>query len=259
MKTVHNFFVLLFVVLVFLVPSRANAMGLEVAVGYWAQDPSGDLSFKEVSPSDSLDLEKDLGYDKKNKPFARAKIGLPAFLPNVYLMATPMKFDGDSTIGRSFTFGDQTFNGSLPISSELTLNHYDIGLYYSLLDTVTLGKLKVELGLDARIIDFEAKVSGTAPGGLSISQSESFTVAVPMVYVGIIVNPIKALSIEAEGLGIAYNSNHYYDLIGRVKIKPIGPVFIGGGYRYEDFKMDEQDVNASLKFQGPFLEAGIQL
>jgi hypothetical protein len=79
-----------------------------------------------------------------------------------------------------------------------------------------------------------------------------------MVYAAIQFRPFKFIGIEGEVRGIAYSSNHYYDLIGRLKIKPFWPIFIAGGYRYEDFKIDEWDVRATLKFQGPFLEAGIE-
>ncbi|MCK5427171.1 MAG: hypothetical protein KAJ34_05705, partial [Thermodesulfovibrionia bacterium] len=57
--------------------------------------------------------------------------------------------------------------------------------------------------------------------------------------------------------GIAYSSNHYYDIIGRVKIRPMGPVFIAGGYRLNDIKTDYSDVEASIKLRGPFIETGV--
>jgi hypothetical protein len=78
-----------------------------------------------------------------------------------------------------------------------------------------------------------------------------------MIYLGAQLKPVKYLSLEAEARGIAYSSNHYYDLIGRLKVQPIGPVFIAGGYRYEDVKIDQSDVKAKITFQGPFLELGI--
>lgn len=72
------------------------------------------------------------------------------------------------------------------------------------------------------------------------------------------INPIDKLSIEAEIRGITYSSDHYYDLIGRVKYKTVGPAFIGAGYRVEDLKIDEKDVNANIRFGGPFVEIGIE-
>ena len=78
-----------------------------------------------------------------------------------------------------------------------------------------------------------------------------------MIYAGIMVKPIDLLSIEVEGRGIAYGSNHYYDFIGRLKVNPIPLVFIGAGYRSESIKIDESDVLADIKFAGPFVEVGV--
>jgi outer membrane protein len=172
-------------------------------------------------------------------------------------MATPSKFDGRGEKNVSFNFGGKTFNASVPFNSEVQLDHYDIALYYGIpgLKTLTLGILNVELGLNARIIDFSAKVDQPSTG---LSASKSATIPVPMIYAGVQVSPIDLINIEGEFRGISYSSNHYYDIIGRLKIKPFGPVFIAGGYRYEDIKIDYQDILSKVKLKGPFIEAGIE-
>jgi hypothetical protein len=78
-----------------------------------------------------------------------------------------------------------------------------------------------------------------------------------MFYLGAQLKPVKYLSLEAEARGIAYSSNHYYDLIGRLKVQPFGPLFIAGGYRYEEVKVDQSDVKANITLKGPFLELGL--
>lgn len=237
----------------FLVPQRAAALGLEAAVGYWRQNPSGDIQFF----GDRLDLENDLGYGTEDKPFGRIKLDLPGPLPNVYLMATPLSFEETTARNLTFNFGNQTFAADIPFRSKLKLDHYDVAFYYSLpfLKKATLGTLNADLGLDVRIIDFEAEVAQDLTG---ISASESFILPVPMGYAGFQLTPIKALSLEGEVRGIAFGANRYIDLIGRVKLHVFGPVFIAGGYRYEDFKIDYQDVDASMQFQGPFVEVGVR-
>jgi|Deesub1362A_J573_1020465.scaffolds.fasta_scaffold00013_1 outer membrane protein len=239
------------------VPVTSYAIGLEVAVGGWQQEPSGDISYKLVSTTDTLDLEKDLKYDKETQVFGRLKIDMPGIIPNIYLMATPMEFDGTGKKDVSFKFGDKTFTQNVDFYSKVTLDHYDIALYYGLpfIETATTGKLNIELGLNARIIDFEATVRQDATG---LSETKSITLAVPMVYVGVQLRPMDSLTIEGEARGIAYSGNHYYDFIGRVKIYPMGPLFIAAGWRAEDIKIDEEDVKADVDFSGPFIEAGIQ-
>lgn len=249
--------VYLFVLSLLMVPCSAFALGLEVGVGYWRQTPSGTLEYKPVSTTDNLDLKNDLNYDSTNKPFIRVKAELPLFLPNLYFMATPMEFKGTGQKNVPFTYGGQSFTQNVPFDSKLKLDHYDLAFYYSLpfLNTATLGVLNVELGLNARIIDFEGTIDQQST---ATTASKKLTVPVPMVYAGIQVKPIKTISIEAEGRGIKYGANHFYDFIGRLKVKPVGPLFISGGYRYEQIKIDQSDVKADVKFSGPFVEAGVQ-
>lgn len=261
MNRLRIFAGVLFLALIFVVPQIASAIGIEAAVGVWKQDPSGDISYKGLTSTDTLSVEDELKYDSKTKVFGRVKIDMPLMLPNIYLMATPMKFEADGSKTTNFTFGDKTFDITAPFSSKVQLDHYDICLYYGLpfLKTATLGKLNAEVGLNARIIDFKAEISGRdVATSLQATESKSLTLPVPMIYVGAQFKPVKLIGIEAEVRGIAYGSNHYYDLIGRVKVRPIGPAFIAGGYRYEDIKIDKSNVKANLKFEGPFIEAGVE-
>lgn len=247
----------LMVVLSLFVPAVAGAIGIEASIGAWNQDPEGYVSYKPLTSTDRLDIDQNLNYDKETKVFGRLKIDMPLVIPNIYLMATPSRFDGRGQKDVNFKFGDKIFNANVPFDSEVQLDHYDIALYYGIpgLKTLTLGILNIELGLNARIIDFYAKVDQPSTG---LSASKSATIPVPMVYAGIQVKPIDLLKIEGELRGIAYSSNHYYDIIGRLKVSPFGPLFIAGGYRYEDVKIDYSDIESEFKLKGPFLEAGIE-
>jgi outer membrane protein len=258
MKKVRLYIACLFVLSLLVVPCSAFAgFGVELGVGYWQQTPSGNLSYKALSPSDQLDLKDDLFYDKQNKPFVRAKIELPLILPNIYFMATPMKFEGSGPISRSINFGDNTFTAGALIDSKLKLDHYDLALYYPipLLKTATLNTLSIELGLNVRYLDFEGTLS--QPGTI-LTSSKSRSFYVPMIYAGIVVKPIDLISLEFEARGIASGANHYYDYIGRLKVNLIPLVFIGAGYRSESLKIDDSGVLADMKFAGPFIEAGLK-
>lgn len=232
-------------------------LGADIGVGYWQQTPSGTLSYQALSPLDEIDLKDDLHFDKKSRPFVRARVELPLILPNIYVMATPMSFEGSGNISRtSIHYGGQTFSGSAPFSSKLKLDHYDLALFYPvpLLKTATLGKLNVDLGLNIRNIAFEGTISQPT---VNLTASKSLTLYVPMVYAGIQVKPIDLVSVEVEARYIAYGSNHYSDFIGRLRVNPVPLVFIGAGYRSESVKIDASDVLADIKFSGPFVEAGL--
>ena len=257
MKKIQLYIACLFVLSMLVIPCSAFAgFGVELGVGYWQQTPSGTLSYKALTPADQLDLKNDLYYDTQTKPFARAKIELPLILPNIYLMATPMNFEGSGPISRTISFGGKTYAANVPIESKLKLDHYDLALYYPipLLKTATLNTLSIELGLNFQYLDFEGTLTQQSP---YVTSSKSRSIYWPMIYAGVMVKPMDLFSIEFEGRGIAYGSNHYYDFIGRLRVNPIKLVFIGAGYRSESLKIDESDVLADIKFAGPFVEVGV--
>jgi outer membrane protein len=210
----------LFICFLILISSSAHAAGLEVAVGGWYQDPSGDLSYKS---NDVLDVSNDLKYGTETRLHGRAKIKLPAFLPNIYLMAAPSEFDGTGQKNVSFRFGDEVFQGNEPFYSKLTFNQYDVAFYYGLpfISVATLNKLNFDIGVNVRIIDLDARIRQDTAG---FSQRESVTVAIPQLFIGVRLAPLDWLAVEAEGRGLTINGNSVYSLVGRVQFDVVGPV-----------------------------------
>jgi outer membrane protein len=256
MKRMQIYFVSLFVLAMLVVPYQAFAFfALDVGVGYWRQTPSGTLDYKPISAATgNLDLKDDLNLGRETKPFARIRAELPLILPNIYLMATPMQFKGSGVLRRNISYNNQPFAFGTTVDSKVKLDHYDVALFYPIpvLKTATGGKLNIDLGVNARKIDFE----GTINQGI-VSASKTLSIYVPMIFAAVQVKPIDAFSIEAEVRGIAYSNSHYYDYIGRLRVNPIPLVFIAAGYRAETIKIDQSDVKADIKFGGPFVEAGL--
>lgn len=244
-----------------LMPGIASAVGIEMSVGVWNQDPKGDIALNTVLVQNNLSLRDDLKYNDMTKIFGRIKLDMPLLFPNIYLMATPMGYDATGSKGTAFRFGDVVFAADAPFTSELKLDHYDVGFYYGIpgLKIATAGILNVDLGLDTRIIDFKTRITGRdANSGLTVTAAKSFVFPAPMLYLGIQLKPFNWLVAEGEARGLTYGEHYYYDLIGRAKIKPFGPVFVAGGYRYEKINIDTNDVKLNADFSGPFGEAGVE-
>jgi outer membrane protein len=255
MKRLTLYSVLLLSIAFVAAPHSAFAFfGVEAGVGVWNESPSGTFGYKPLTATDNLDLKNDLGFKDASKTFFRVKAELPLILPNLYFMSTPMSFDASGNISRQISYGNTTFPINDPIKSKLKLDHMDLAIYYPipLLKTATLGVLNVELGLNARKIDFDGTIQDATQ-----TASKKLTVYAPMVYAGVQVKPISMLSAEVEFRGVSVSQSHYYDYIGRVKYSPIPVVFIGAGYRSEDIKIDQSDVKTAVKFSGPFMEAGV--
>ena len=252
-----KFLLLNCIILALMLPTTTIAIGIEIAAGAWYQSASGDLSYDKSTSADDLDIEDDLNYDDRLQPSGRIIIDMPSFFPNLYIMATPLKWEETGSKSVNFRFGDETFTGNVPFDSELKMNHLDVGLFYGLpfIKDATAGTLNVDLGLNVRLMDFEASIEQSGTG---LKESESYFLPIPMAYAALQAEPIKYLSLELEGRGIGWSSNYYISLIGRLKVRPYGPFFIAGGYRYDTVSIDYQDVEVDAAFQGPFLEVGFE-
>ncbi len=248
-------FILSGLIFLLFIPSTALAWGVEMAGGAWYQSPSGNLSFDKTTNADDLDLEDDLNYDDKWQPSGRLKIDMPLFIPNIYIMATPLKWDERGSKDVDFSFGGEDFQANVDFDSKLKMNHLDVAFYYGLpfIKTATLDVLNIDLGLNFRLLDVKAEIEQK---DFDLKESQSYFLPLPMVYAAMQIEPVGWLGLEFEGRGIAYSSNHYVSLIGRLKVKPFGPFFIAGGYRYDNVKIDYQDIDIDTEFEGPFAEVG---
>jgi outer membrane protein len=237
-------------------PGAAQAFGLEIAGGAWWQSPSGTLAYDALNSNDYLDLENDLKYEDETRFFGRLKIDMPLFFPNIYLMATPMEFEGDGIKALDFNFGNETISGSAPFYSKLNLSHGDIALYYGIpaLETATANMLNIDIGINVRIYDVEAQIVQESTG---VDITESVTVPIPQVFLALQFRPTDFLALEAEGRGISISGNKAYSLIGRLRFNILGPLFLTGGYRYDKIDIDEEGVIIDTDFSGPFAEAGL--
>ena len=77
-----------------------------------------------------------------------------------------------------------------------------------------------------------------------------------MIYGGVQIEPFDWIALDLEGRGIDYKNNHYVSLAARLKVMPFGPLFVAGGYRYDNVNIDYQDVDVDADFKGFFAEAG---
>jgi outer membrane protein len=239
------------------VPAVSYAFGIEIAAGAWYQSPSGDLSLDKTTDLDDLDLEDNLDYGDKWRPSGRLKIDMPSFVPNIYIMATPMKWNESGSKHVNFKFGDVVFNADVPFDSKLKMNHLDVALFYGLpfIGKATADKLNIDLGLNVRLMDFEAEIVQEDAG---LKEDINYFLPIPTIYAGVQIKPFKYIAVELEGRGIGYGSSHYYSLIGRLKIKPYGPFFVAGGYRYDSVDIDYKDAEVKATFSGPMAEIGVE-
>ena len=248
MRTIR--FLLCLLLLLLAMPASVMGLpmfGVEGAVGVWRPSPDGKL--KTGSDTDDVDLKRDLSLSRETELMGRIKVDMPLMIPNTYLTVNPLKMS--DTTRSAFDFGGISFDGT--VDTELKLNQYDFGLFYAVpfLSAATLNRLNVDAGFNLRYIDAEASVSG---GGNSAS--ESMSIVIPQVYLGAQFKPVERFSFEAEARGVTYRDDSSYSLLGRVRANAFGPVFVSGGYRYDEYDIDRGGLLLDFNFSGPFVETG---
>jgi outer membrane protein len=253
---------LLTVVLLLSLGAVGNAFGIgaELAIGGWQQSLGGRLGNEIENSDDIIDLEQDFDLDDELRFFGRANIDLPLFFPNIYLIVAPTEFDGSGSKDVVFNYGDIQFSADAELDASLSMNQYDIALYWGIpvLKTATNGIFNIDLGFNVRIVDLEASISGEELlSSSTVKESVSETVPIPMAFVAVQVEPIDELSIALEGRGISIGDNSLYSIICRVRYQFAGPVFAAAGYRYETLDIDEEDILVDIDIGGPFAEIGL--
>lgn len=239
----------------------AHAVEAEIVLGGWQQEFGGTLGFNEIlDTNDILDIDNDFDFDKENQIIGRVKLDMPLAIPNIYVMAAPMKFEGTGSKSVIIDYGDLTIPANADLESEIKLNQYDVALYWGIpaLKTATAGTFNIDLGLNVRWVDLDARLRATDPT-IPYDEEDSVDVSVPipMLYVAFQVMPMDAFAFEAEGRGISVGDNKLYSVIGRVRYNLPHLVFVTGGYRMDKLELDEDDVLADIEFSGPFVELGI--
>ena len=244
--------VMVFLVFILAFPASSFALlgvvDVEVAAGGWYASPSGDMKYNTAGKSD---LEDAFGFENEGLPMGRAKVDVPV-IPVIYLMVTPMEFKGDAEM--NFTFDGQNFTTGA--KTELTLNQYDLALYYGMpfLGIATLGTVHVNAGINIRVIEAKAEMQ---QADLSASKSMDMTIPLPMLYLSADVSPGDLFAIEAELRALSVGYGTAISAIARLRVNVPGPFFVTAGYRYEDISVDKDDFEADIKMSGPFAEAGV--
>lgn len=242
----------LLVAVAVMVPGQSFALlglvSVEGAVGGFMPSPSGNI---QHDGGTNGDVEGTLGFDREVFPSGRLRVELPLIIPNVYLMATPMKFEGD--IAGNFTFKGFDFTASDDAS--LTLNQYDAALFYGIpfLGMATLGRVGVDVGINLRMVELEAEMTDPVT---NTKRTESIDVPVPLLFVAAQLNLIGGFALEAEVRGLDVGYARVVSAIGRVKYSTLGPLFVAVGYRHEEVVIDKDDIEADITFAGPFAEVG---
>jgi len=183
----------------------ADTLGIRAGANYWKYDISGTARYRSKSSSDNVDVNQDLGYNNGSAGVYYLVLEHPVpLLPNVRVTYTDIDEDTNGRLSKTVVYGNVTFYANEAVRSHVKLKQTDITLYYELLDDV----VSLDLGLDGKYVDSEARISGEISG----TQDASVSGWVPLAYAGIGFDlPLTGLGVSSDGSFSKYKGSHFYD------------------------------------------------
>lgn len=209
------------------VASASTLLGMGVDADYYAPVAGGDFSYSNNGAVTHTHFNNDTKSTYQIGVYFEHPIPL---LPNIRLDLTP----------------EASFSGSNEIlgTNKVSVNQTDITPYYEILDNV----IDLDIGVTFKVLD--VKVEGSA--------NQHLNKTIPMGYVAVGADiPGTGLRIAGDIKYLGVNGDSFTD----TRIKAAWSIAAGlqaeAGYRYESLKIaDHYNVNADVKFEGPFIGLG---
>jgi len=221
----------------------ADFLGGEVNLGLYSHSPSGTAR----NGGDNVDIEKDLNWQSENDIFFKAYFEHPVpLIPNIRVGYTGFSHKGAGEASKTFSWGGiNLFSLTDDVISDLTLDIYDITIYYEFLDNW----LNFDAGLNIKYLNGSIDVETSMR-----HEHNNIEVPIPMLYAKGRVNlPSTDLSFQIEGDYIGYDNNLLYDLEIGARYSFIMGFGVEAGYKTFKIKIDNvDDINMDTEFSGVY-------
>jgi hypothetical protein len=240
-------------------PGRSNmATGenfhVELGASIWNPTPEILISSESLGIlGDDVDFVNTLGLPTSK--FKQLKLVLrPGTKHKLRLEYTPIKYNGQQTIGTSFVFNGQRYNVGLPVTSELLWKAYRFGYEY---DFVYKDRGFAGLLLETKYTDITATLNASL---LGVSRTEFTHARGPIPAIGFIARGyvVPNISITGEFSGFPevgttgssrYGGKYYdFDLYGTINFSD--HLGVQGGYRSFDVLYKVNQDHGTMKLKG---------
>lgn len=227
--------------------ARADEL-LSLKGGYQLLSPSGSLAGTVNGIGQQLDLDRDLNLDDSQN--ITAEIALQWGAARLSLNYLPIEFSGAGTLTVAGTFNGQSFSVSDRVNSRLTLDLYDFGLTYYLINLDDL-PTRFQLGLElaVKVVDAEVRFHDLTQ---DFDESEAVTAPIPTLGARARIGLSDLLAVVGRIGYMEYDKNHFIDAEAQLEFSPIPMVGVFAGYRYFDLQIDDPDVLVETDFAGPY-------
>lgn len=227
------------------IASADTIFGIYAGGGKWTSDYSGEAGDPAVTT-------QELGLKDSDNTFFYIAIEHPVpVLPNVKYTHQTIQSDQTAILTETFGLGDSTFTASTEVYSDFDLSSDDVTLYYELLDNW----VNIDLGITAR--QYDGYVYAEAES-LNERERVDLDVAIPMIYGKFQFDlPLSGLSLAVETNFISYDDNKLMDYTAKVAylFDSVLDLGVEAGYRKLSLKVDDDDTQADLDLDGPYVGA----
>lgn len=235
--------------LAFLVsPSYADEM-LSIKVGCQLLQPDGSIAGNDHGSGVKLDSDGDLDWDDSIDLIA--ELALHWGDSRLSFSYMPIEFSGSDTININGKYNGQSFISGDRVSSDLTLDLYDIGYTYYFINVDNL-PTRFQLGVEFafKVADIEVAFKDSATG---IRENDS--VLAPLSTVGVRSRIALADFVGLSGRAgyLEYDDSYLLDVDVQLEFSPVPMAGVFVGYRYFDLEVDESDVYVNVDYSGPYV------
>ena len=230
--------------------------GLYVGGGSIDYDMSGEVKDLTQAGATDLDLESDLGLKGESGSYLYVAIehGVP-ILPNFKLAFSDITESADNLTTRNIFIGGVEFPSPSYVRTDLDFSHYDLTMYYELLDNW----VNLDLGLTVRKMDGELEAQGyyLPMPNQRINAREDLDFTVPLLYGKARFDlPLTGLYAGIEGNWIGAGGTQLYDLWGKIGYTFAFGLGLEAGMRKLALELDDvDDLDADVTLDGTYIAA----
>jgi outer membrane protein len=227
------------------IASADTIFGIYAGAGKWTSDYSGQAGDPAVTT-------QDLGISDSDNTFFYIALEHPVpLIPNIKYTHQNIQSDQTATLTKTFGLGDSTFTASTQVYSDFDLSSNDVTLYYELLDNW----VNFDFGLTAR--QYDGYLFAEAD---SINEREKvdLDITIPLVYGKFQFDlPLSGLSLAVETNFMKYQENELMEYSAKIAYLFDSVLDLGleAGYKKLSLKVDDDDTQADLDLDGPYVGA----
>lgn len=219
----------------------ATILGIQAGAGTWKHDPSGSITSSVGGVGTSADLKNDLQLSEESEGYAYFVLEHPVpLIPNFKYVNTKLTSGGTGDVTTDFTFNGTPISATTTVTTTLELNQSDYILYYEVLDNI----VSFDIGLNAKMLDGKASVTGTTPS--------TFTGVIPMLYASAEIVLPAGFALAAEISTISTGNDAITDSTAKITYTTDFNLGIEAGVRSLTIDVDVDSVKTDMEFSGVF-------